>query len=370
MWRLSCRRRVSALCLGCLPWISGFLLHTATLLSMGLGYAQGLQVTSTGPLTIQKAEGESVILGCGYTLSPFDSGELDIEWSVVSPDTTKKDQMLLSYTGGTEYVHGDAALAHGLHFAAPDPSRGDASLSVAALSPAHSATYQCKVKKSPGLDTRKVSLVVMVKPSVPKCWVEGGELLGEAVALHCQSARGSAPLTYSWRRESEAPIPDTTTQNRVTGELRISNHSQSLAGFYLCEVNNAVGAERCRINLKANKPPNRAAVIVGTVVGSLLLILILLLFIGLLYWKLSGRFRYEKEFSNEIREDVPPPESRPASRHTSRTVSQHPRVSYSPVGGGGTEVSSLSEGPTHPPSCSTPVKSKPVEYDDRNGHAV
>ncbi|XP_060935679.1 coxsackievirus and adenovirus receptor homolog [Limanda limanda] len=337
-----------------------------------LGYTQGLQVTSTGPLTILKAEGEGVILGCGYTLSPYDSGDLDIEWSVVSPDTTKKDRMLLSYSGGTEYVHDDAALAHGLRFAAPDPSRGDASLSVAELSPAHSATYQCKVKKTPGVDTRKVSLVVMVKPSVPKCWVEGGQLLGEAVALHCQSARGSAPFSYSWRREREDPIPDTATQDRVTGELRIRNHSQSLAGFYLCEVNNAVGAERCRINLKANKPPNRAAVIVGTLVGSLLLILILIVFIGLLYWKLSGRFRYEKEFSNEIREDVPPPESRPASRQTSRSVRQHHRATYSPVGGvgGGTEVSSLSEGATHPPSCSTPVKSKPVQYDDRNGRAV
>lgn len=39
----------------------------------------------------------------------------------------------------------------------------------------------------------------------------------------------------------------------VTGELKISNHSQSFAGIYLCEVNNAVGAEHCRIILKASK---------------------------------------------------------------------------------------------------------------------
>lgn len=39
----------------------------------------------------------------------------------------------------------------------------------------------------------------------------------------------------------------------VTGELKISNHSQSFAGIYLCEVNNAVGAESCRIILRANK---------------------------------------------------------------------------------------------------------------------
>lgn len=40
---------------------------------------------------------------------------------------------------------------------------GDASLSIARLTPAHSGTYLCKVKKSPGVDTRKVSLVVMGK---------------------------------------------------------------------------------------------------------------------------------------------------------------------------------------------------------------
>uniref|UniRef100_A0A3Q1GIT0 Coxsackievirus and adenovirus receptor homolog n=1 Tax=Acanthochromis polyacanthus TaxID=80966 RepID=A0A3Q1GIT0_9TELE len=259
---------------------------------------QAMQVTSTSPQTIQKAKGESVTLGCSYTPSPFDIGELDIEWSVVSPDTTQKDQMLLSYTGGIKYLHG---LAKGLSFATGDPSAGDASLSIAVLSPAHTATYQCKVKKSPGVDMLKMSLVVMVKPSVPKCWVEGGELVGEAALLHCQSAKGSTPLKYTWRRESAGPVPAAATQNSATGELKISNHSLSFAGIYICEVNNAVGSEHCRINLKANKPPNRAAVIVGTIVGSLLLIFILLVFIVLLYWKFNSRRRYEKEFSNEIR---------------------------------------------------------------------
>ncbi|XP_040914364.1 V-set and immunoglobulin domain-containing protein 8a [Toxotes jaculatrix] len=370
MIRQSCGRWRSAFSLCCLPWISGFLLCSVALLSTELRCVQGMQVTSTGPQTIRKAEGESVTLGCSYTPSPLDAGELDIEWSVVSPDTTQKDQMLMSYTGGTKYIYDNHALAKGLSFAAPDPSMGDASLSISELSPAHTATYQCKVKKSPGVDMRKVSLVVMVKPSVPKCWVEGGELVGEAVSLHCQSAKGSTPLKYTWRRESTGPIPAIATQNSVTGELKISNHSQSSAGIYLCEVTNAVGAEHCRINLKANKPPNRAAVIVGTVVGSLLLIFILLVIIVLLCWKLSGRFHHEKEFSNEIREDVLPPESRPVSRHTSRSASQYPQVTYSPVGG--TDVSSFSEGCTHTPpsnSCTT-VKCKPLEYDLKYGYAV
>ncbi|XP_041816427.1 V-set and immunoglobulin domain-containing protein 8a [Chelmon rostratus] len=372
MWRHSCSHLRSAVFLSRPPWLPVFLLCTASLLSTKFKCTQGMQVTSTGPQTIQKAEGESVTLGCSYTPSPSDTGELDIEWSVVSPDTTQKDQMLLSYTSGTKYIHGNHALAKGLSFAARDPSMGDASLFISLLSPAQSATYQCKVKKSPGVDTRKVSLVVMVKPSAPKCWVEGGELVGEAVSLHCKSARGSAPLTYMWRRESARPIPVPATQNSVIGELKISNHSESFAGIYLCEVNNAVGAERCRISLKANKPPNRAAVIVGTIVGSLLLIFILLVFTGLLYWKLSNIRRYDNEFSNEIREDVPPPESRPVSRHTSRSASRLPQVTYCQVGG--TEVSSFNGGRTHTPSSNgrghTPVKSTAAEYDCRYGYAV
>ncbi|XP_042364936.1 V-set and immunoglobulin domain-containing protein 8a [Plectropomus leopardus] len=363
----SCLRSAFSLC--CPPWLSLFLLCSAGLLSTDLKCVRGMQVMSTGPQTIQKAEGDSVTLGCTYTPSPFDSGDLDIEWSVVSPDTTQKDQMLMSYTSGTRYVHGNLALAKGLSFAAPDPSTGDASISISLLSPAHSATYQCKVKKSPGVDMLKVSLVVMAKPSVPKCWVEGGELVGEAVSLHCKSAEGSTPLKYSWRRESGGPIPAAAMQNSVTGELKISNHSQSFAGFYLCEVNNAVGAEHCRINLKANRPPNRAAMIVGIVVGSVLLIFILLVFIGVLYWKLSNRLRFEKEFSNDIREDAPPPESRPVSRHTSRSTTQHPQVTPGQIGS--TEVSDRH---THTPSSNsnghTSVKYAPVEYDSKYGYAV
>lgn len=51
-------------------------------------------MTTTGPQTIQKAQGETVSLGCTYTPGPQDTGELDIEWSNVSPDMTQKDQLV------------------------------------------------------------------------------------------------------------------------------------------------------------------------------------------------------------------------------------------------------------------------------------
>lgn len=53
-----------------------------------------MKVTSSGPQSIQMAQGNPVTIDCTYTSSQADIGELDIEWSVVSPDTTKKDQMV------------------------------------------------------------------------------------------------------------------------------------------------------------------------------------------------------------------------------------------------------------------------------------
>ena len=53
-----------------------------------------MQITSSGPQTIQKARGETVELGCTYTPGTQDTGELDIEWSNVSPDMTQKDKLV------------------------------------------------------------------------------------------------------------------------------------------------------------------------------------------------------------------------------------------------------------------------------------
>lgn len=53
-----------------------------------------MEVTSSGPQTLQKAQGDAVTLGCTYTPGPMDTGDLDIEWSVISPDTTQKDQLV------------------------------------------------------------------------------------------------------------------------------------------------------------------------------------------------------------------------------------------------------------------------------------
>lgn len=69
-------------------------------------------------------------------------------------------RQLLSYSGGNKFIVDNSALM-GVDFAVSDPSQGDASLSIAALTAAHTGTYQCKVKKAPGLDTRKITLAIL-----------------------------------------------------------------------------------------------------------------------------------------------------------------------------------------------------------------
>lgn len=59
-----------------------------------LGSACGLQITSTGPTSIEKASGETVKLDCQFTLAAEDSGPLDIEWSLQPSDNQKEEKVV------------------------------------------------------------------------------------------------------------------------------------------------------------------------------------------------------------------------------------------------------------------------------------
>ncbi|TKS79111.1 Coxsackievirus and adenovirus receptor -like protein [Collichthys lucidus] len=384
---------------------------------------EAMEVASTGPQTIQKAQGVTVKLPCTYTPGPEDTGELDIEWSNVSPDMTQKDQLLLSFTGGRMHQYGDPSVSSRLKFTG-NPKLGDASISISDVRLSDTATYHCKVKKAPGVDTRKVTLVVMVPPSTPKCWVDGGEERGGTVSLRCESSVGSTPLSYTWTRESGGAMPVTATQDPQGGELLIKNHSDSNVGNYVCEVKNAVGREQCKYALHAynqedvdeltaspghqqqlisassvsvlftlfssaimsieaaellfwhDTATNKAGVIAGAVIGALLLLLLLLLLIWLLICCCHKR-RYQKEVANEIREDAPAPESRPNSRNSSfRSVMgyrTHPGVQYSSVrnhhreSGRSAVYTGGSNGTSQPAAADRPA---PLQYDHKYGYPV
>ncbi|KAK1801387.1 hypothetical protein P4O66_023068 [Electrophorus voltai] len=329
-----------------------------------------------GPQTIKKAQGENVTLGCTYVQSPSDTGQLDVEWSNVSPDMTQKDRLILSYSGGTVYKLGDPGLMSRLKCVG-DPGQGDASIFISPLQASDTATYECKVKKPPGIDSRKVTLVVLVRPSVPKCWVDNGEEIGSTIILRCKSSEGTSPLKYNWIRESGGSLPPTATQNPQTGELLIQNHSQSYTGSYLCEVTNEVGKEQCKYSLRAYSSANKAGVIAGAVIGALLLLLLLLLLIWLLICCCQKR-RKEKDTANEIREDAAAPESRYSSFRSMMGYHPHQGLAYSSVRNAqpyraesnrSSSYTNHSKGPPQGSSSANNYK-PPQRYSSKHGYPV
>lgn len=70
------------------------------------------------------------------------------------------DFQIISYTGGQMHQYGDPGISSRFRFTG-SPTQGDASIAISDVRVSDTATYQCKVKKAPGVDMRKVTLVVM-----------------------------------------------------------------------------------------------------------------------------------------------------------------------------------------------------------------
>lgn len=58
------------------------------------GLTCGLEITTTGPSSIEKASGQSVKLECQFTLAREDTGPLDIEWSLMASDNQQEDKVV------------------------------------------------------------------------------------------------------------------------------------------------------------------------------------------------------------------------------------------------------------------------------------
>uniref|UniRef100_A0A8C5XJU5 CXADR Ig-like cell adhesion molecule n=1 Tax=Microcebus murinus TaxID=30608 RepID=A0A8C5XJU5_MICMU len=112
---------------------------------------------------IEKAKGETAYLPCKFTLSPEDQGPLDIEWLLSPADNQKVDQVIILYSGDKIYEDYYQDLKGRVHFTSNDLKSGDASINVTNLQLSDIGTYQCKVKKAPGVANKKLQLTVLGK---------------------------------------------------------------------------------------------------------------------------------------------------------------------------------------------------------------
>uniref|UniRef100_A0A8D1QC10 CXADR Ig-like cell adhesion molecule n=1 Tax=Sus scrofa TaxID=9823 RepID=A0A8D1QC10_PIG len=153
---------------------------------------------------IEKAKGETAYLPCRFTLGPEDQGPLDIEWLLSPADNQKVDQVIILYSGDKIYDDYYQDLKGRVHFTSNDLKSGDASINVTNLQLSDIGTYQCKVKKAPGVGNKKIQLTVLLKPSGTRCYVDGSEEIGNDFKLKCEPKEGSLPLLYEWQKLSNS----------------------------------------------------------------------------------------------------------------------------------------------------------------------
>lgn len=291
------------------------------LLSLLAGLASGVEITSTSP-TMEKASGESVKLDCQFTLAPEDSGPLDIEWSLLSSDNQNEDKVVILYSGDRAYEDYYAPMKGRVHFNSADPKNGDASINLMGLKSSDSGTYQCKVKKAPGIRSKKMKLIVMVRPSKPRCYTEGPTEEGKDIVLRCESNEGTKPLQYSWEKTSDSKLlPASAVADPVGGTINVRNASASASGSYRCVATNKIGTDDCILYLNVTPPRNTAGIIAASII-TVLLILIIIAIILFCCFRARNKKKYEKEICNEIREDVPPPKSRVSTARSFTVGSQ------------------------------------------------
>uniref|UniRef100_A0A8C7BUI4 CXADR Ig-like cell adhesion molecule n=1 Tax=Neovison vison TaxID=452646 RepID=A0A8C7BUI4_NEOVI len=284
-------------------------------------FTSSLSITTPDQM-IEKAKGETAYLPCKFTLSPEDQGPLDIEWLLSPADNQKVDQVIILYSGDKIYDDYYQDLKGRVHFTSSDLKSGDASINVTNLRLSDIGTYQCKVKKAPGVGNKKIQLTVLVKPSGIRCYVDGSEEIGNDFKLKCEPKEGSLPLQYEWQKLSNSQkLPTLWLPDMKSPVISVKNASTEYSGTYSCTVTNRVGSDQCQLRLNVVPPSNRAGTIAGAIVG----ILLALVLIGLIVFccrKKRREEKYEKEVHHDIREDVPPPKSR-ASTARSYIGSNH-----------------------------------------------
>ncbi|XP_065114497.1 coxsackievirus and adenovirus receptor homolog [Paramisgurnus dabryanus] len=323
------------------------------------GSACGLQITSTGSTSIEKASGESVKLDCQFTLAAEDTGPLDIEWSLQPSDNQKEEKVVIVYSGDRAFEDYHVPLKGRAHFNSPDPKNGDASMNIMGLKASDTGTYQCKVKKVPGISSRKVLVTVMVRPSKPKCYAEGPTQVGKDMVLKCSSPDGTPPLQYVWDRTTGNKLLPPTATTDSMGTVTVRNATEAVSGTYRCVVTNRVGSEECMVTVNIAQAPNTAGIIAGSVI-SVLLALLLLALLLFCCCRARNKKKYEKEIAYEIREDVPPPKSRISTARSYIAGSQRSSL-------GSMSPSNLHEYTTHGKSQYDKIPSD--EYERPPSHA-
>lgn len=262
-----------------------------------------VSLLSVGAQTeMKKVVGDNATLPCHHQFSS--SVPLDIEWLLQKPNSPQK--VIITFFGGNVYISDpmDTEPNH-LSFAG-EYLGGDASLLISDLLLSDTGEYYCKVKSGGKYHWSQVNLIVLVKPSKPRCRMDGKLQEGSDVKLSCKSSDGSDPISYKWERvldkgKSLGKLPNLALIDLKNPEIvTLRNLTMDSTGVYRCTASNDVGEENCTIEVTI-KHVRDVGMVAGAVVGISLGVLIVILIIWLVFRKKEKKKYEEEETPNEIR---------------------------------------------------------------------
>ncbi|XP_029546468.1 CXADR-like membrane protein isoform X2 [Salmo trutta] len=237
---------------------------------------------------MKRVVGDNATLPCHHQFWAGDAPTLDIEWLLLKPSS--KQRVVITYFAGRVYDPNEAEA--GRLSLAGDYLKGDASLLISDL-----------------------TLSDSVKPSKPRCWMEGRLLEGSDVKMSCKSADGSDPINYKWERVLDkgkyvGKLPPLALIDLKNSEIvTLRNLTKESTGVYKCTASNDVGEESCTVEVKIHYVRGMG-VVAGAVVGVSFGVLLIILIIWLVFRKKEKKKYEEEETPNEIREDAEAPKAK------------------------------------------------------------
>ncbi|XP_066221403.1 CXADR-like membrane protein [Saccopteryx leptura] len=261
---------------------------------------------------IKRVAEEKVTLPCHHQLGLPEKDTLDIEWLLT--DTEGNQKVVITYS--SHHVYNNLTEEHKGRVAfASNFLAGDASLQIEPLKPSDEGQYTCKVKNSGRYVWSHVVLKVLVRPSKPKCELEGELTEGSDLTLQCESSSGTQPIVYHWQRirekesDNDSLPPKSRRDYKNPGRVLLQNLTMSSSGLYQCTAGNEAGKESCVVRVTV-KYVQSIGMVAGAVTGMVAGVLLIFLLVWLLIRRKDKKRYEEEERPNEIREDAEAPKAR------------------------------------------------------------
>uniref|UniRef100_A0ACB8EXX1 Uncharacterized protein n=2 Tax=Sphaerodactylus townsendi TaxID=933632 RepID=A0ACB8EXX1_9SAUR len=254
----------------------------------------------------------NVTLPCHHRLHNLEPKSLDIEWLL--EDSEADPRVVITYAGGNIYTFLTEEQKGRVSFAS-NFQAGDASLEISFLQPSDTGLYTCKVKNAGQYEWTRITLKVLEKPSKPKCWKEGEMSEGKEMTLQCNSASGTKPITYRWKRVIDkegktGSLPHTAQINLSnSAQIMMKNLTWTDSGSYECTAFNEAGQDSCIVQVTVQYARN-LGVIAGAACGAIAVPALVFLTVWLTIRRKEKKKYEEEESPNEIREDAEAPKAR------------------------------------------------------------